>query len=116
MPVPSSNPRWLLLVKQLFDEGRRYSEIGDKLSATKAALLLHLAGEQMLNAIISESPSPDVPDREKMSWNALWRAAKEIAAKNGMPGGIPGFKRLDRLRVARNAAALRGCCEREHVF
>lgn len=74
MPKPSGNPRLLFLVKQIFLEAKHDARVGSKLTATKAVLLMDLAVEQLLNAVIAEFPSDDAPEFDGIKWRTCgWK-------------------------------------------
>jgi hypothetical protein len=55
--ISTRNPQQLLLVKQLYEDGRLLPSRDDDLSLTKSVILLDLAVEQMLNTIIMDFTS-----------------------------------------------------------
>ena len=55
------NPQQLLLVKQLYEDGRLLASREDALSLAKAVVVLDLAIEQMLNTVIMDFTSVNTP-------------------------------------------------------
>jgi hypothetical protein len=107
VPKFPASPRQLLLVKQLFDEGKRYAALGGKLASMKALLLLDLAVEQMLNAVISDCSSEELLNLDDANWHTLWTKAS-AAAKNRKFDRLPNSRALQKLRKLRNCVVHQG--------
>jgi len=81
------NPQQLLLVKQLYEDGRLLASREDALSLAKAVVVLDLAIEQMLNTVIMDFTSVNTPrgkgGRKDLAWGDIWdRAAAPMKLKN----------------------------------
>ena len=104
MPLTPTNPRLLLLVKQVFLEGRRAATLGDQLSAMRATLLLDLAVEQALNLLLIDLPDDEAHPgrRDDVSWPELWQRASALSKRSGTLSRLPHHKQLHRLHEVRN--------------
>jgi hypothetical protein len=107
VPKSPANPRQLLLVKQLFDEAKRYAAVGGRLASMKALLLLDLSVEQMLNAVISDFSSEELLNLDDANWQTLWTKAS-AAAKNGELARLPNSRPLQKLHKLRNCVVHHG--------
>lgn len=78
----------LILVKQLFQDARDLAERGDRLSLTKAIILLDLSIEQSLKSILLNlNPNFIIPrGRNDITWKELWQnASSAVQNAKGVP-------------------------------
>lgn len=85
--MPTRNPQQLLLIKQLYEDARLLAGREDDLSVMKATLSLDHSVEQMLNTIIMDMTTHNVPQRgtgrKDIGWGDIWKRAMEAIESAG---------------------------------